>query len=362
MLREAGHEVHLIHTFQQPGLLLPACTPDDVPTHLLTDGRNRGKTGVAFKQKGGYRPLAIFKLLGSLKAKAKELDLDVVHFFGFERTVAMAGMVKLMGLSCPTVATVYRRPKGKLWKKLARFAGPLISSTQFVCDGWANLGHQTTLARHGVVRDLYEEIRSEGHLNAKRSRVLFWRILTHSTGGDLVIEAFDKLAPEFPELTFDFALRPNAKEQTEIVDALAARHPNVNIFRFPYPEGVSLAKLVAESLIAVFPFRELTIEPQLAIAETLDAGTACLTSNHYSLPELTIEGETGALVGTENAEQLTGKLRELLQDQTKLLAMSAAARETFQETWNWDSYLDQLHAAYAKVVPEISADNRAATN
>jgi len=343
LLAQAGHEVHLLITLQHEGLVLPNCLPKGVPVHELTNGRNRGQVGVEHRRRGGYQPLAIFRQLRETFNLVHKLKLDILHLFGFERTVALAGLLRLMRLPCPTTVTAYRRPKSSFWIKLAKHAGPIVTATKHAQEGWQELGIPAIQLRHGVIRELRTELDST-HSPVRR-RVLFWRILTEEAGGDLCIAAYDQLANQFPEISFDFALRPNAHE-VKGVQQVASRHKNVNVFRYPYDKGESIAKYVSESLCALFPFRRLTIEPQLAIAETLAAGTACIGSNRFSIPELIFPGRTGELVNTDSPRDLVQTLSRLLTDKKQLIRMCENAQADFTHVWNWEHYVEQLEDVY----------------
>jgi len=351
LLKSAGHDVEMIATLQQADLSLPDCMPSDVPLNLIVDGRDRGVAGGEFRFRGGYKPLAIYRQLADIRRLAKSLKLDVLHMFGFERTAGMAGLLNMTGLSCPTVTTVYRRPTSRFWTTLARKAGPLITCTDYVRQGWAARGIPTVQVKHGVVRDLLEE--ADGVSAGPRHRVLFWRILTAEAGGDLCLGAFEKVAPKFPDITFDLALRPSPYE-VEGAETLAERIPNVRLHRFPYKAGPSVSQLVQESLCAVFPFRDLSIEPQLSIGETLAAGTACIGSRCFSTPELIQPGRTGALIDTKRPNALAEQLTTLLRDPKSLERMCLTAKEVFRANWNWESYTDELTQVYDEVTQGTS--------
>jgi glycosyltransferase involved in cell wall biosynthesis len=349
LLHDEGHDVHLLVTLQHEGLVLPGTIPVGVDVHVLTDGRWRGKVGREFRQSGGYRPFAIARQIKQIRSLIQTLRLDVLHLFGFERTAALAGVLKFTGLKCPTITTVYDRPHSRRWSWLTKFCDRVIASTRNVQQHWEMAGHAATLLRHGTIRDLVSEL-DERPLNAQhRQSVLFWRVLAPETGGDICLKVFDRLAPVFPDINFDLALRPSVHEMPG-AEELASTHPNVRLFRFPYPEGVSLAKLVTNSLCAIFPFRRLTIEPQMAIVETLAAGTACLGSNYASISELIDSGRTGVIVDRDDADEWCRCLHGLLSDRQQLETMCKNAAIEFPATWNWDDYIPALTQVYESVL------------
>lgn len=350
LLHESGHEVHLLVTIQHEGLVLPGTIPNGVDVHVLADGRWRGKVGREFRRSGGYRPLAIVQQIKQIRSLVQSLGLDVLHLFGFERTAALAGVLKLTGVKCPVITTVYDRPHSRRWSWLTKFSDQLIASTRNVQQHWEQAGHRVTLLRHGTVRDLLSELDGRPMDVEQRRSVLFWRVLAPETGGDICLKVFDRIAPVFPEINFDLALRPSVHEMPG-AEELAKKHPNVRLFRFPYPEDVTLAKLVTGSLCAVFPFRRLTIEPQMAIVETLAAGTACIGSNYASIPELIDSGRTGVIIDRDHADAWYECLHGLLRNRQQLETMCRNAMEEFPATWNWNDYIPKLTRVYESIVP-----------
>jgi glycosyltransferase involved in cell wall biosynthesis len=207
--------------------------------------------------------------------------------------------------------------------------------------GAARLPVQTI--RHGVVRDLLSEL--DGAQVGARRRILFWRALSPDNGGDICMSAFESLAPRHPDLTFDFALRANAKEVPG-VEELATRHPNINVHRFPYKDGMTLSRLVAESICIVLPFRRLTVEPQLAIAESLAAGVPVVASDLCSTSELVRPGENGELVPVGEVQPVIDAIERLLADRDRTQRMGRRAAELFARDWNWERYVPQILEVY----------------
>jgi len=345
LLKEANHEVHLLVTLQHEGLVIPGNLSKSFPIHILTDGRWRGRVGQDYRSSGGYKPLAIGKQVQEIRRTAANLELDILHLFGFERTAALSGLLRMAGLKCPTAVTVYARPQSKYWKWLARFGGRIIASTKYVQQGWDQAGISSVQIPHGIIRDLTNKLGSAVLPPEQRTRVLFWRGMVQLAGGDLCLDAFDRLAPEFPELSFDLALRPTVHEIPG-AEELAKKHANVNLYRFPYQDGVTIEALVANSLCSVFPFRKLTIDPQLAIAETLAAGTACIASDVASIPEVITPGRNGEIFPSQNVHALTECLRKLLKNREQLWEYSHQAKNEFSSRWNWDNYVKQIVAVY----------------
>lgn len=344
LLLERGHRVQLISNEHDPELVLPYVVPapERVPLHFVRDGRRRGRVGMQ-DSKRGLRPIGLLHQLRDIKRLARELNLDVLHMFGYGRMASLGGVLNLLRVKPAVVATLFAAPGNKLSGGLSGRVDRLVASTDFVGDGAKRRGLNVQVIRPGIVRDLRSEL--DGQPTQPRHRVLFWREANAKAGGDLILDAFERLAPRFPGQSFDLAVRSDRFEVPGI-DALAQRHKNVHLYRFPYPENVSLASLVAESLCVVLPFRELSIHPQLAVAESLLGGAATIASDIGSNHELVREGETGLLVPPDDADALTAAVEQLLTDTDRTLAMGEAARQDIINRWNWDGYAGQLIDLY----------------
>lgn len=347
LLCEAGVEVHLITTRFREGYVLPNVVPDPslIPLHFVEDGRRRGDIGKQ-NQKTGYRPLAMAGQLRQILRLTRELDLDVLHLFGMDRMSRLAGVLNILGCSCPVLSTAYKPLQRGIWSPVYRKASTIVSSTQFVTDSCASLGCRAHLIRPGIPRDFRDEL--DGQVPGQRRRVLFWREATHYQGCDLALEAFDALAPKYPDLSFDLAVREN-RDEVPGLEELVEAHSNVNLYRFPYPEGMNLARLIAEAVCVVLPFRKLSIQPQLAIAESLQAGAATVCSDVGSCKELVLHGRTGLVVPPNDGAALTSALQQLLDDVSGTLGMGDEAERDIASRWNWGKYTNELKELYSQL-------------
>ena len=168
-------------------------------------------------------------------------------------------------------------------------------------------------------------------------------------GADICVEAFNSLAPKYPEVTFEMAIRPHWNEIDGIA-TLESEHENVHIHKFPYQDGVTLADLVTGSCIIALPFRKHSIHPQLAIAESLSAGVPVITSDLCSAPELVQDGKTGRVVPVGDVQATTDAIDQLLADPDGTKAMGVDASETMKNEWGWDHYVEEITKVYEMVV------------
>lgn len=341
LLQQAGHDVTLIATRQDDGKAMPACLPENVPVKIVTDGRKRGQFGKQ-NYKSGYHLFSLFRQVRETLKHIRDCDADIVHVFGFERMVKFGGLLKTLSRRPVVVTLLGQKPSSK-WKMLYNRVDRILCLTKSVASGWSSLGSKVRVIYPGVVKDLSDP--NAGSTPPERDRVLFWREASELGGADLCLQAYDELAPRFPGINFDFAVRRN-KDEVPGVDELAEKYENVTIHRFPYEDGKTLEWLMARTLVTVLPYRGLTIEPQLAIVETLAAGCPVICTDIRSLPELVIDGQNGWTVPSNDAPKLTAAIENALNDPELLARMHETVADDFRSRWNWDKYSSELQESY----------------
>ncbi len=349
LLRAAGHDARLLtNWYDEETHTLPACAPSDVPIHLIEDARVRGSV---HESKGahrkGVRVGSLRRQIGQLLSISRDESFDVLHLYGVNRTAHLGGLLKVLGLRAPVVCTMFRAdfPErfGVLTKQLWKRVDALVTATEFVRKNIQGAGLDATIIRHGIVRDLRAEVEDES-IGAK-NRVLFWRDPSENNGADICAKVYDALAPKYPDISFNLAIRPHWAE-VEGLDELAARHPNVNVYRFPYEPGITLPKLVLESLCVLLPFRRMTICPQLAIAESLAVGVPVVATDLWSNNELITPGRNGDLVPVGDVNATIAAVEGVIKDRDHALQMGRDAAVDLRAQWNWDDYVDETVAVY----------------
>lgn len=350
-MRAAGHEVHLITNEHAEDRTLPACLDPDIPVHLVTDSRNRGGILTRAADQGrGFRIRDLRRQVKQIRRICRDQEFDVLHLHGYNRTAHLGGGLRLLGLKCPVVCTVFSAyfPERfslvtrRLWKRV----DAVVTGTEFVRSEYGRQGIEVDRIRHGLIRDL--RIEHGDRPIGPRRRVLFWRDPSTENGADLAVEAYRAMAPRYPQVDFDFAIRPHWNPVPGI-EALEAEFENVHVHRFPYPEGITLSGLLLESLCVIQPMRHLTINPQLVIAESLAAGIPTIASDLDSTSELIRDGETGRLVPVGDADALAAALDDLLSDPAATEAMGVAASRDMVDRWNWTHFVDDLMDVYKRV-------------
>src|SRR5207247_278471 len=72
----------------------------------------------------------------------------------------------------------------------------------------------------------------------------------------------------------------------------------------------------------------------VALAEALVAGLPCVARRDFAMPEIVEEGVTGALVGSEDPDELAAALNGLLDD-PEVFTRVAAARPALMARYSW---------------------------
>ena len=236
VLRAKGHDVHLITNEFGEDRSLPFCLAKDLNIHFVTDSRNRGgvleRTG---KPGEGFSFKRLLRQVSEIKRICKEQQFDVLHLYGYNRTAHLAGGLRLFGLKTPVVVTIFGtffpEKLSLLTKRLWKRIDAVVTATSFVKNNLEKEGIATTQITHGVIRDIVKEY--SGPELCAPHRVLFWRDLTVDNGADVVIAAYEKLAPKYPDIHFDFAVRQHW-EPIVGIDEIAKKHTNITLYHFPY--------------------------------------------------------------------------------------------------------------------------------
>jgi glycosyltransferase involved in cell wall biosynthesis len=217
--------------------------------------------------------------------------------------------------------------------------------TDHVSLGWASLvGAQRTLVvRPGIMKRI-----SQTSTGKPKNSVLFWRNAGYSNGADLAIQSFRNLAPRHPNVRFVFAVRPQDRYEQELLQ-LAQAVENIDVHVYPYVEGISLARLFSEALFVVQPFRQLSINPQTSILETLYAGVPVIATDIESNREVIQQERNGLLIPPGDERALSSGIEGLLKDAGLLAELTRNARPMTESRWNWDSFRRQLLQVYIDV-------------
>jgi glycosyltransferase involved in cell wall biosynthesis len=221
------------------------------------------------------------------------------------------------------------------------------------------------------------------------ARLLFVGRISPDKGVHLLVEAFDRVARERPDieltlvgkvgmLPFELvslllsddaaaldSLRPFygrsmlawlTKEvlgqRRSYSDHLEARLSPQTAGRAHFRGSVSL-----EELIRLYRQADLLVLPSiwresygLPVAESMASGVPVLASDCGGVPELVAEGVTGRLVPRLDLDALTHAMRDLLSDPARLREMGRQSRLRAQRLLTWDRSAERLERVYLDLV------------
>ncbi len=342
------HEVQLLTTEIGENQTLPACLPQEVPVHQIPHGyRSLPTANNQGAPSPGLHLLKVYKQLQEIKRIVQREKFDLLHFFGGYRLAYLAASLRLIGVKTPKIFTISIDPfPDPAWPTSKVFWNQfksIITTTEYLAAKGRAKGLAVHVIKHGVVRDMLSEV--QGQAASPRRRIVFWRDPSLGNGADVCMNVYRELAPKFPEINFDFAVRPYWNPVPGLAE-LANEHPNVNLFEFPYSNGLSLARLLAESICVLLPFRGLSVNPQFSVLESMQAGCTVITTSIDSNIELIQSGENGFLVPPGDSREISKIVEKLIANPQHSVEIGRQAAKDIHAQWNWNSYLKDLEKKY----------------
>jgi glycosyltransferase involved in cell wall biosynthesis len=295
------------------------------------------------------RPFKLIEKVRQIRNIVERERYDILHFHGACTSADLAAFVASADMKTSFVATIndstlpkhFWSIRRRLWKRICA----LITSTEFMRDVLRSHGIHAEVIRHGTVRDLKAELAAP--IANKPHRVLYWRDASMANGVDICLAAFRELAPKFPHISFDAAVRNDHWEDwIPKLKELANQHPNINVHTFPYSSGIDLAQLLAESICVLLPFRVLSYHPQLSVLESIQYGVPVITSALDSNVQLADGGRNALLVPPGNVLATIKSIEEVLKNSSAASQFARSAAENSRAVWNWDSYISQIMNTY----------------
>lgn len=312
-------------------------------------------------------PLRFIRHLVQLYALLRRNRSTVVHFFGMKRIGLLCGALSGWPCCFKTIYTPvhYASPfhdPVRAWAErwLLGRIDRILPTSDHIARMLTQIGvHVDAVLRPGVVRDLSGEVAWQAsHRGVSRRSVLFWRDATHQNGVDVAVEVFRQLAQAYPNMDFVFAIR--FEDQTaKNMYALAAERENVKVLRFPYPQGVNMAYLLQNAVCVLMPMRELSVQPQFAILESMMAGVPVVASNVESNAELIDSGVTGFLFEPEDSVAAANAVKALIDNQELGRAISRVAQADVRKRYNYPRLARRLEHIYADMMRNAGLRRRA---
>jgi glycosyltransferase involved in cell wall biosynthesis len=162
-------------------------------------------------------------------------------------------------------------------------------------------------------------------------------------GADLLIDAFRRLAPDFPHVKLKVL---GYFPDREPLEALTGGCPQIEILKHrPNPEVLEMM-----SRATVFALPSRCEGTPCVILEAMSAGLPIVASDVGGIPELVRDGENGFLVPTEDVPALEARLRQLLSDRALRERMGARSYELSHTELSDRAYLNRFCRMIVDVV------------
>ena len=150
-------------------------------------------------------------------------------------------------------------------------------------------------------------------------------------GGDLVLEAFKRLKPQYPQLEWSIV---GGKPEGNWEHVAGIRYEG--FLRTDAPDELQrFRELMANAFLLVHPTREDT--NPLVLIEAAYFGCPSVSVNDFAIPELVVDAQTGLLLSRPiTMEALVDAIHGLIEDRERYLMMRRKARERSIRQFNWE--------------------------
>lgn len=188
----------------------------------------------------------------------------------------------------------------------------------------------------GVEPAFYQSTRSE----AGRLRMLYVGRLAAVKGLPVLLEALEKLAPRFPELSLDIAGDGPERAKLEARARELGLGERVRFLGYQSAEGVR-DRLRETDVFVMASFAEGV---PVVLMEAMAADVPVVATQVAGVPELVEEGVTGLLVPPGDAHALAAKLVRLLEDASLRRRLGEAGRRKVVREFHVKQEAARLHA------------------
>ncbi|MEO0016942.1 MAG: hypothetical protein RLZZ522_225 [Verrucomicrobiota bacterium] len=163
-------------------------------------------------------------------------------------------------------------------------------------------------------------------------------------GGDLVLEAYRKLKPRFPALSWHIIGGP-PEGDWQGLDGIVYE----GVLNPDNPADLArFRELLAGAYLLLHPTREDT--NPLVLTEAGYFGCPAVSVRRFAIPELVVDGVTGVLVDfPPDAESVAAAIASLLEDLPRYRKMRTAARAHALEHYAWDAIGKTMAAEIGRV-------------
>ncbi|GLU48096.1 GDP-mannose-dependent alpha-(1-2)-phosphatidylinositol mannosyltransferase [Nocardiopsis ansamitocini] len=343
----------LIGLGHRVSVLAPCDSETELPPHIVSAGR-----AIAVPYNGSVARLS-FGLRAAAKVRRwiREGDFDVLHVH--EPAAPSLSLLACWVAEGPIVATFHTsNPRSRamaasatmLRTALEKVNGRIAVSEAARKTLVEHLGGDAVLIPNGVLVDRYTEAEPlQGWPGEGGAIGFLGRMDEPRKGLSVLLQAFDRIGPDFPGLRLLLAGPGDAEEaRAKIAPALRDR-------------VVSLGLVSEADKVRVYHSVDVFCAPNLGgesfgivLTEAMSAGAAILASDIPAFRHVLREGRAGQLFPTGDPAALAAGAVELLHDPDRRAALSRAARVAVQP-YDWSAVAADVVRVYEAVLPEPDA-------
>ncbi|MGE5324562.1 MAG: glycosyltransferase family 4 protein [Actinomycetota bacterium] len=314
--RAAGHETGIVEVTQGPALR--RLLPDRTPVFSVT-----APSYPTFRRPRSWASFA--RTAAQFIAVCREFRPDIVNVhFPLIQAIPIVGahalphrwrLVATLHNSDIRVAP-FRDPAIRPWQaRLFARAEAITAVNQSLLDDalamYPEILGKGHVILNGVGADWFQPVEDSNH----QDYVLFAGRLSHVKGVDLLLKAWSKISPRFPQTRLQIA---GDGEDRELLQSMASELGIADTVRFLGRRNqADLRHLYRHAKAVVLPSRREGLP--LSLLEAGAAGAICVGSRTAGIPEIIEEGVTGYVVDAEAPEELSGGI-------AKTLTLTPAAR------------------------------------
>ncbi len=179
----------------------------------------------------------------------------------------------------------------------------------------------------------------------------FGRIDIHTKGLDVLLSAFARIAPEYPQLELKLAGRGSAEQLAKVRDLVRREGVEGRVEVVGAVDDETQGELLRRALMVCMPSR---YEGWGMVAvEAAAVGKAVLGTDISGLRDAVRDGETGLLVPAGDVVALAEGMRSLLADDERRQRLGNQGRE-WARCFDWNRLAKDQEGVYLRALGEIS--------
>ena len=228
----------------------------------------------------------------------------------------------------------------KVFGTSRKYVNRFISLTNFTKQKFVEGGFDPN--RISVKQNFVAEVPEES-IDSKNGRALFVGRLAKEKGIDVLIDAWKKLDIDIPlDIVGDGPL-------AEFVQNEIGGLPNIRFHG--RIENAKAKEMMAKATVQIVPSNYYETFG-LVVIEAFAVGTPAIVTDHGSLAELVVSGQTGFKFQPGNSQDLADKVKQLYSDEKARESMGQNAREEFARKYTRSRNYEILEQIYRQTLEE----------